>query len=206
MHRMKNNVCDKVVKFAENETKQVVENFRRRNQTLGLNDNSPVKLQTVGTYLSIYIKSRYKTRQNASQAIGIAKSNARHIFDPLWSVNKVADAIHMGQIQFREVLRTKFSVVSIDKTKVLVFRNAGVVNDYERWFYNNESLETVDEFCYLGFNLKYNGKFLFSQKELAEKGRKSMYAMLSTSRNQYLNTQTLLSLFDVYVGSVISYA
>ncbi|CAC5394688.1 unnamed protein product [Mytilus coruscus] len=41
-------------------------------------------------------------------------------------------------------------------------------------------------------------------KKLAEQCRKSMFAMLSTSRNYHLNTQTLLSLFDVYVGSVIS--
>ncbi|CAC5378315.1 unnamed protein product [Mytilus coruscus] len=75
MQRITNNVCDKVVKLAENETEQVVENFRRRNQTLGLNKNSPVKLQMDGTYQSVHIKSRHKMGQNASQAIGIACEN-----------------------------------------------------------------------------------------------------------------------------------
>ncbi|CAC5389835.1 unnamed protein product [Mytilus coruscus] len=197
MQRITNNFCDKVVKLAENETEQVVENFRRRNQTLGLNKNSPVKLQMDGTYQSVHIKSRHKMGQNASQAIGIACENEtdnhdiigfhlvnklcwvgawlrgkgydvecpnheyctantnrydplsekdlgyeigkkkwpnliylwtivllmgmqknvqglqeamQEIFDPLWSVNRLADTIHRGQSQFREVLRAKFSV------------------------------------------------------------------------------------------------
>ncbi|CAC5421660.1 unnamed protein product [Mytilus coruscus] len=75
MQRITNNVCDKVVKLAENETEQVVKNFRRRNQTLGLNKNSPVKLQMDGTYRSVHIKSRHEMRQNASQTIGIACVN-----------------------------------------------------------------------------------------------------------------------------------
>ena len=196
MQRITNTVCDKVVKLAENETEQVVESFRKRNETLGLNKNSPIKLQMDGTYQSVHIKSRHKMGQNASQVIGIACENEtdnhdiigfhlvnklcwvgawlrgkgydiecpnheyctsntnRHdplsekdlgyeigkkiakldllvdycttdgdaksvqglqeamqeIFDPLWSVNRLADTIHRGQSQFREVLRAKFSV------------------------------------------------------------------------------------------------
>ncbi|CAG2233474.1 unnamed protein product [Mytilus edulis] len=75
MQRITNNVCDKVVKLANEETKKVVENFKRRNETLGLNKNSPIKLQMDGTYQSVYIKSRHKMGQNASQAIGIACEN-----------------------------------------------------------------------------------------------------------------------------------
>ncbi|CAG2189860.1 unnamed protein product [Mytilus edulis] len=75
MQRITNNVCDKVVKLANEETKKVVENFKRRNETLGLNKNSPIKLQMDGTYQSVYIKSRHKMGQTASQAIGIACEN-----------------------------------------------------------------------------------------------------------------------------------
>ncbi|CAG2195885.1 unnamed protein product [Mytilus edulis] len=196
MQRITNTVCDKVVKLAENETEQVVESFRKRNETLGLNKNSPIKLQMDGTYQSVHIKSRHKMGQNASQVIGIACENEtdnhdiigfhlvnklcwvgawlrgkgydiecpnheyctsntnrydplsekdlgyeigkkiakldllvdycttdgdaksvqglqeamQEIFDPLWSVNRLADTIHRGQSQFREVLRAKFSV------------------------------------------------------------------------------------------------
>ncbi|CAG2202196.1 unnamed protein product [Mytilus edulis] len=157
MQRITNTVCDKVVKLAENETEQVVESFRKRNETLGLNKNSPVKLQMDGTYQSVHIKSRHKMGQNASQVIGIACENETdnhdiigfHLvnklcwvgawlrgkgydiecpnheyctsntnrYDPLSEkdlgyeiVNRLADTIHRGQSQFREVLRAKFSV------------------------------------------------------------------------------------------------
>ncbi|CAG2192587.1 unnamed protein product [Mytilus edulis] len=120
MQRITNNVCDKVVKLAENETEQVVESFRKRNQTLGLNKNSPVKLQMDGTYQSVHIKSKkiakldllvdYCTTDGDAKSVQGLQEAMQEIFDPLWSVNRLADTIHRGQSQFREVLRAKFSV------------------------------------------------------------------------------------------------
>jgi hypothetical protein len=40
--------------------------------------------------------------------------------------------------------------VNINKTKVMVFRNGGVLRQNERWYFNNELLESVTYYKYLG--------------------------------------------------------
>lgn len=72
MQKIANKVCDKVVELAEDETNKIVENIQKRNLTLGLKRNHPIKVQMDGTYQSINIKSRHKMGQNASQLIGTA--------------------------------------------------------------------------------------------------------------------------------------
>ena len=39
--------------------------------------------------------------------------------------------------------------VNIQKTKIVIFRNGGIIRDNEFWLYNGEKLEVLNEFCYL---------------------------------------------------------
>lgn len=94
--------------------------------------------------------------------------------------------------------------VNIDKTKILVFYNGGNVNNV--WLYDNNVLDVVDQFNYLGLLLNYNGKFNITQNKLAEQGRKALYSLRQKAKNLYLNYDTMLSLFDTYVSSVLLYA
>ncbi len=46
-------------------------------------------------------------------------------------------------------------------------------------FYENEMLEVVQQFTYLGITLSSNGNFYKTQKKLAEQSTKAMYALKS---------------------------
>jgi uncharacterized protein YmfQ (DUF2313 family) len=48
--------------------------------------------------------------------------------------------------------------ININKTKIVVFRNCGILSDDEKWYYNGLKLETVNSFTYLGVVLNFNGK------------------------------------------------
>ena len=65
--------------------------------------------------------------------------------------------------------------MNTDKTKIVVFRNGGRIGDNENWLYDGNTLETVDQFIYLGMLLYYNGKFYQTQKHIAEPGRKALF-------------------------------
>ena len=43
--------------------------------------------------------------------------------------------------------------MNTDKTKIVVFRNGGQIGDNENWLYDGNTLETVDQFIYLGMLL-----------------------------------------------------
>ena len=95
--------------------------------------------------------------------------------------------------------------VNIPKTKVVVFRNGGKLHQDESWTYNNVDLETVNEFKYLGLLFNYNGRFLNMQKHAAEQGRKALFAISSRLKKHDFNVETLCSVFDTYVCSVLLY-
>ena len=92
------------------------------------------------------------------------------------------------------------------KTKIVVFRNGGNVTKTEKWIYNGQVLEVVNTFNYLGMLFNHNGKFLQTQKHVAEQGRKALFAISNTLKNNYFNIETQGSVFDTYVHSILSYA
>ena len=50
-------------------------------------------------------------------------------------------------------------VVNVEKTKCLVFKKGGKQNPLDVWYYNNQVIETVTSFKYLGFMFASSGKF-----------------------------------------------
>lgn len=69
--------------------------------------------------------------------------------------------------------------LNVEKTKIMIFRNGGRIRDDEKWFYNNNEVQLVSEFNYLGMLFNYNGKFNKTQKHVADQGRKASFAIFS---------------------------
>ena len=95
--------------------------------------------------------------------------------------------------------------INLSKTKIVVFRNRGNLRPDEKWFLNGNSIENCNEFLYLGLLFQHNGNFVKTQKKLSEQGRKAIFCLFSKIHNDYYNHETLLSLYDTYVGSILNY-
>ena len=95
--------------------------------------------------------------------------------------------------------------VNTSKTKIVVFRSSWRVYDKESWTFNDDTIEVVDSFRYLGLVLKYNGKFHTTQTMLAAQAQKAMYCLMKTVKETHFNIQTELELFGTYVGSILNY-
>ena len=110
-------------------------------------------------------------------------------------------------IHFRITKKKWGLIVNVEKTKtkIIVFRNGGNIRNNEKWYYNNENIEIVNEFNYLGLLLNYNGKFFKTQKHISEQGQKALFAILNVCNSNYFNIETCLSVFDTYVSSVLNY-
>ena len=80
--------------------------------------------------------------------------------------------------------------VNVSKTKIVVFRNRGKLNEREQWLYNGIRIEGVNKFNYLGLSFNYNGKITIVEKRIANQGRKAMFAMAKSCRGLSLNTET----------------
>ena len=82
--------------------------------------------------------------------------------------------------------------------KIVVFRNRGKLQRKDIWLYNNEVLDIVDEFNYLGMMFNYNGKF---SKTCTEQGRTALFSICAP-----FHLETQCAVFDTYVTSVLMYA
>ena len=64
--------------------------------------------------------------------------------------------------------------VNTDKTKIMFFRNRGILKNHESWTYKNIAIEAVNDFNYLGCTFNYTGSFTLNNQTLYGKGLKAM--------------------------------
>ena len=96
--------------------------------------------------------------------------------------------------------------VNTEKTKIMVFRYRGRLLRGENWTYNNQEIEVVDEFNYLGTIFKYTGSFLPNPEYSIGKALKALNVLLVNYKKLPLKPKILCQLFDSFVGSILLYA
>ena len=96
--------------------------------------------------------------------------------------------------------------VNTTKTKIMVFRKRGGLRENEQWTYENENIEIVNDFNYLGTVFNYTGSFSLNQEYLSGKAIKALNVLLSHCKHIPLNPKTLCQLFDAFVGSILCYS
>ena len=98
-------------------------------------------------------------------------------------------------------------IVNINKTKFMVFRKSGRLTALTTFYYNNEELEKVGKFPYLGIVFSTGGSFSDSQNALSGQALKAIFQI-----NKYLYKFTNISdrhrldLFDKLISPILNYA
>jgi hypothetical protein len=95
--------------------------------------------------------------------------------------------------------------INTKKTKVLIFERSSRHTHID-FFINNEKLEIVDSFKYLGVYFYKNGNWHRTQKCIAEHASKAMYRLFSVFNNYEFNITEQCKLFDILVSSVLNYS
>ena len=95
--------------------------------------------------------------------------------------------------------------VNIDKTKIVVFRKRGHILPTEKWFYNGQDLEVVDNINYLGTVFNYTGSFVLNNQYIIGKSLKAMNILLYNIKKVELCPEISLQLFDAFVGSILNF-
>ena len=97
--------------------------------------------------------------------------------------------------------------VNVDKTKCLVFKNGGKINKNDKWTYNGNHIETVNYFKYLGFVFGSSGKFHRGIENLAQRGEKALFDMISSINDfKDMDFKMKIDLFNSLVKSVLCYS
>jgi len=96
--------------------------------------------------------------------------------------------------------------VNEDKTKVVVFKNGGVLSRNEKWHYRNVKLEVVNKFCYLGLLLTRQMSVNAMVHELCTKGKRVLVTLLKQLYScGQLTKSVFFKLFDTKIAPILLY-
>ena len=71
-------------------------------------------------------------------------------------VSSFSDTVIQLQRQIDGIAKISDTVgmkINLDKSKIMVFRNGGVIKQNEKWFLKGNQIETVSRYKYLGLHL-----------------------------------------------------
>ena len=94
--------------------------------------------------------------------------------------------------------------VNIDKTKVMIFDKAGRVIK-SNFVFQNEIIECVSSYRYLGLHVSASGTFSYAKSELYKKGLKAYFKLCKNILNLYPCLRTSLHIFDHTVKPILLY-
>ena len=96
--------------------------------------------------------------------------------------------------------------VSTDKTTVVIFRKGGNLSFHDHFFYGHDLLKVSESVLYLGLTLSSRGKFLLTQRNLADRGLKAVYKLLKDTHDLYdPDLKFMCSLYDKLILPVVHY-
>lgn len=95
--------------------------------------------------------------------------------------------------------------ISIKKTKIIIFNQAGRLLNDENFHIDNQALEIVQTFCYLGFDVRASGCVSAALTNLYEKARKAMRPLLGVISRFNIPVKTSIKLFDTYIAPIALY-
>ena len=95
--------------------------------------------------------------------------------------------------------------VNVDKTKIVVFRNGGVLGINEKWTYGGEEIEIVNSFNYLGMVLSSGGTYIKATNTLSGKALRAMNALFSITKVMQVPIKIMFNLFDAFVQPILNY-
>ena len=90
------------------------------------------------------------------------------------------------------------------KTKIVIFNAKGTFIK-EEFKYNNENIECVKSYVYLGVAIGINGSFTAAKQELYQKGLKALYKLSKSLKNTDIKPSVAMHIYNHTVLQVILY-
>jgi len=94
--------------------------------------------------------------------------------------------------------------VNVSKTKIVVF-GSRKYKGKTMFKYDDDQIEIVDEFKYLGLMFSFNGKFKVCRKYLFSQAQKAMFSLLCKCRKFDLSLKVCFELFDSLIVPILTY-
>ena len=100
--------------------------------------------------------------------------------------------------------KAKKLTISVNKSKTMVFNQSGKFI-WDSFILNGETLEPVQSFCFLGFDIKCSGMVKHAMNILNDKGNKALRPLICAIARFNIPIKTSIRLFHTYVSPILLY-
>ena len=100
--------------------------------------------------------------------------------------------------------KNKRLTVSTKKSKTMIFNQAGIMI-HNPFVFDNEILEQVQSFCYLGFDVKCSGTVKHAMNVLRDKANKALRPLLGAIARFDIPVRTSIRLFHSFISPILLY-
>ena len=124
--------------------------------------------------------------------------------DDLVLISQSRDGLQNCLNKVHEFASSKNLTISIKKSKCMVFNQTGRLE--KRIFtVNGSTLETVNSFCYLGFDVKCSGTVNHAMNVLNGKAKKALRPLMNAIVRFKIPVKTSIRLFHTYIEPILLY-
>ena len=103
-----------------------------------------------------------------------------------------------------EFAKGKHLTINVKKSKSMIFNPSGRFI-HDSLTLDGKKLETVQSFCYLGFDIKCSGTVKHAMNVLSDKGNKALRPLLCAINRFNIPVKTSVRLFHTYISPILLY-
>ena len=124
-------------------------------------------------------------------------------------VSSFSDTVIQLQRQIDGIAKFSDTVgmkINLDKSKIMVFRNGGVIKQNEKWFLKGNQIETVSRYKYMGLHFSSKLSWSKSHEMLSLQAMKAINHILRVRRKvSIMKIQNLFKIFDSVMKPILCY-
>ena len=148
---------------------------------------------------------------NEIEGINIPSINGVNVSHLLWADDIILLALDHESLQKLLAALQQYNLrwgltINLSKTAIMVFNKSGrLLKESHGFYYGNEEIRPVREYCYLGIVFSISGSLLTAQHKLRQKGIRSYFALKRLIDIRDLKKSTIFKLFNSLILPIVSY-
>ena len=169
---------------------------------LGLKQGCPLSPMM----FNLYIDDMKDIFDAQCDPVTITDTNISHFLyaDDLVLVSLSPEGLQRSLDKISDYATTKSLTISIKKSKSMIFNLGGRLID-KKFYINDEPLEPVKSFCYLGFEVVPSGVVTHAKEVLNDKAKKALHPLLGAIAKFNLPVKLAIRLFHTYISPILLY-
>ena len=148
----------------------------------------------------------FNKQESESAVMGNTKIGSLFWADDIVILSESKNGLQHSLNQLSQYCYKNEMKINVDKTKCMIFNKSGRILNYNKFYYNNQELEIVKNFNYLGFLITPSFSIKKLLDDLYKRGLKAYFKLRNCLDESFRNhVHLFFNLFDTLIKPILMY-